>query len=79
MSKEIIINHNPMETRVAVLDNSVVTELYHEREKERGVVGNIYKGKVRTVLYSSSSSITRRFTSGDNRSRSTRKVTFRSL
>ena len=50
MSKEIIINHSPLETRVAVLENTVVTELYHEREKERGVVGNIYKGKVLKVL-----------------------------
>lgn len=50
MSKEIIINHSSLETRVAVLENTVVTELYHEREKERGVVGNIYKGKVLKVL-----------------------------
>ena len=50
MSKEIIINHTSLETRVAVLENTVVTELYHEREKERGVVGNIYKGKVLKVL-----------------------------
>ena len=50
MSKEIIINHSPLETRVAVLENQLVTELYHEREKERGVVGNIYKGRVLKVL-----------------------------
>jgi ribonuclease G len=50
MAKEIIINHSPLETRVAVLENATVTELYHEREKERGVVGNIYKGKVLKVL-----------------------------
>lgn len=50
MAKEIIINHTTLETRVAVMDNSLVTELYHEREKERGVVGNIYKGKVLKVL-----------------------------
>lgn len=50
MSKEIIINHSPLETRVAVLENQVVTELYHEREKQRGVVGNIYKGRVLKVL-----------------------------
>jgi ribonuclease G len=48
--KDIIINHSPMETRVAVLEDSLVTELYHERQKERGVVGNIYKGKVLKVL-----------------------------
>ena len=50
MAKEIVINHSTLETRVAVLENTVVTELYHEREKERGVVGNIYKGKVLKVL-----------------------------
>jgi ribonuclease G len=50
MSKDIIINHTQLETRVAVLDEGKVTELYHEREKERGVVGNIYKGKVIKVL-----------------------------
>ena len=48
MTKEIIINHTPQETRVAVLEDSIVTELYHEREK--GVVGNIYKGRVLKVL-----------------------------
>ena len=50
MSKDIIINHTELETRVAVLEDGKVTELYHEREKERGVVGNIYKGKVIKVL-----------------------------
>ncbi|HKI96916.1 MAG TPA: Rne/Rng family ribonuclease [bacterium] len=50
MAKDIIINHTELETRVAVLDDGTVTELYHEREKERGVVGNIYKGKVIKVL-----------------------------
>lgn len=50
MGKEIIINHTPLETRVAVMENHVVTELFQEREKEKGVVGNIYKGKVLKVL-----------------------------
>ena len=50
MSREIIINHTPQETRVAVMESSALTELYHEREKEKGVVGNIYKGKVLKVL-----------------------------
>ncbi|MDH4225015.1 MAG: Rne/Rng family ribonuclease [Deltaproteobacteria bacterium] len=48
--KEIIINHAPHETRVSVLEGGQVTELYHERDKERGVVGNIYKGRVVKVL-----------------------------
>ncbi len=50
MSREIIINHTSQETRVAVLESSVLTELFHEREKEKGVVGNVYKGKVLKVL-----------------------------
>lgn len=50
MSREIIINQALQETRVAVMEGGVVTELYHERERERGVVGNIYKGKVLKVL-----------------------------
>jgi len=50
MGKDIIINHSELETRVAVLEDGTVTELYHERDKERGVVGNIYKGKVLKVL-----------------------------
>jgi ribonuclease G len=48
--KDIIINHASMETRVAVMENNIVTELYYERPKEKGVVGNIYKGKVLKVL-----------------------------
>ena len=50
MTREIIINTNPLETRVAVLEDSALTELFFEREKEKGVVGNIYKGKVLKVL-----------------------------
>ena len=50
MSREIIVNHTAQETRVAVIENSVLTELHHERENEKGVVGNIYKGKVLKVL-----------------------------
>jgi len=48
--KEIIINHAHHETRVSVMENNQVTELYHERENENAVVGNIYKGKVLKVL-----------------------------
>ncbi|MEE8396903.1 MAG: Rne/Rng family ribonuclease [bacterium] len=50
MKRDIIINHGPRETRVAVMEDSVLTELYHEREHEKGVVGNVYKGKVLKVL-----------------------------
>jgi len=50
MSKEIIINSNPQETRVAVVEDDLLTEIYIEREKQRGIVGNIYKGRVTKVL-----------------------------
>ncbi len=45
MSQEILINITPMETRVAVVENGVPQEIHVERNKKRGLVGNIYKGK----------------------------------
>jgi ribonuclease G len=50
MSEEILINITPMETRVALVDNGVLQEIYIERSRARGIVGNIYKGKVMRVL-----------------------------
>ena len=50
MGLEIAINVTRQETRVAVLDNSVVTELYVDRARNKDFVGNIYKGKVVKVL-----------------------------
>lgn len=50
MSEEILINVTPRETRVAVIENGVVQEIYIERTAQRGIVGNIYKGKVSRVL-----------------------------
>ena len=50
MSEEILINITPPETRVAVIENGVVQELIIERSRERGLVGNIYKGEVCRVL-----------------------------
>lgn len=50
MNSEILINITPMETRVAVVENGAVQELYVEREHGRGIVGNVYKGKVIRVL-----------------------------
>lgn len=50
MSEEILINVTPRETRVALVENGVVQELFIEREHKRGIVGNIYKGKVSRVL-----------------------------
>lgn len=50
MSKKIIINITKEESRVAVLQNDSVTELYTDRAREKGIIGNIYKGKVIRVL-----------------------------
>src|SRR5579862_8262333 len=50
MSDEILINVTPQETRVAVLEQGVVQELHVERSSARGLVGNIYLGKVARVL-----------------------------
>ncbi|MDH4275829.1 MAG: ribonuclease G [Gammaproteobacteria bacterium] len=50
MSQEILINVTPQETRVAVVENGVLQEVFVERERRRGLVGNIYKGKVSRVL-----------------------------
>ena len=50
MGVEIAINITPQETRVAVLENKVVTELYVDRAKKKDFVGNVYKGKVVKVL-----------------------------
>src|SRR5438034_433278 len=50
MGLEIIINVAREETRVAVLDRKVLTDLYIDRVKHRDYVGNVYKGKVVKVL-----------------------------
>lgn len=50
MSEEILINITPMETRVALVENGVLQEVHIERTLRRGIVGNIYKGKVVRVL-----------------------------
>lgn len=50
MSEELLINVTPRETRIAVLENGVLQEVYIERASKRGLVGNIYKGKVVRVL-----------------------------
>ena len=50
MANEIIINVTPQETRVALLEERVLAELYIERTEDRGIMGNIYKGKVVKVL-----------------------------
>jgi ribonuclease G len=50
MSSEILINVTPSETRAVVVDNGVLQEVFIERTESRGLVGNIYKGKVCRVL-----------------------------
>ncbi|BCA80978.1 Rne/Rng family ribonuclease [Desulfuromonas sp. AOP6] len=50
MTKELVINTTSHETRVALLESGHIAELYIERSRERGIVGNIYQGKVIRVL-----------------------------
>jgi len=50
MSKEMIISSSAHETRVAILEDDQVAEVFIERERQRGVVGNLYKGRVSKVL-----------------------------
>jgi len=50
VSEEILINVTPQETRVAVVENGVLQEVHIERARQRGIVGNIYKGKVVRIL-----------------------------
>ena len=50
MNKEMIVSSNGHETRVAILEEDLVAEIFIERERQRGVVGNVYKGRVSKVL-----------------------------
>ncbi|UJP02071.1 MAG: ribonuclease G [Nitrosomonas sp.] len=50
MSNEILVNITPQETRVAILEQGVTQELHIERTSGRGIVGNIYNGRVSRVL-----------------------------
>jgi ribonuclease G len=50
MSSELLINVTPSETRVALIENGSLQEVHIEREAKRGIVGNIYLGKVIRVL-----------------------------
>ena len=49
-SEEILINVTPQETRVAIVESGSLQELWIERRRNRGIVGNIYKGLVNRVL-----------------------------
>jgi ribonuclease G len=50
MTKEMIISTNGHETMAAILEDDLVAEIFVERERQRGVVGNVYKGRVSKVL-----------------------------
>jgi ribonuclease G len=50
MLKELVVNCAPHETRVALLENGTIVELFIEREDETSIAGNIYKGRVQRVL-----------------------------
>jgi ribonuclease G len=50
VAKEIYINSSPQETRIALVENKRVAELFFERTEDKGIVGNIYKGRVVRVL-----------------------------
>ena len=50
MNNQILINVTPQETRVAVMEQGVPQEIHVERASARGLVGNIYLGRVARVL-----------------------------
>jgi ribonuclease G len=50
VSKRIVINAGPIETRVAVQEGNLLTDLYLERHRHRSIVGSVYKGTVTNVL-----------------------------
>ena len=50
MSKELVISANRHETRVAVIEEDQVVEVYHQRENEYSLAGSIHKGRVTRVL-----------------------------
>ena len=50
MNNEILVNITPQETRVSVLEQGVTQELHIERTSDRGIVGNIYNGRISRVL-----------------------------
>ena len=50
MASEIVINSNPREIRVALVENNQLAEIFIEHKTKKGIVGNIYKGVVTKVL-----------------------------
>lgn len=50
MTAEVLVNVTPSETRVAIVENGILQEIHIEREARRGLVGNVYVGKIIRVL-----------------------------
>src|SRR5208282_1399323 len=50
MSKEMFISSSPHETKLAVMEDDQLVEVYYERDTDVGLVGGIYKGRVSRVL-----------------------------
>jgi len=50
MTKDIVVSSTPQETKVALLEDGLVSEFFIERDRSRGIVGNLYKGRVTRVL-----------------------------
>ena len=50
MSKELLVSANRHETRVAIVEDDQVVEIYHQRENEYSLAGSIHKGRVTRVL-----------------------------
>jgi ribonuclease G len=50
MTRDLIVSSTPQETKVALLEEGVVSELFIEREAHRGIAGSLYKGRVSRVL-----------------------------
>ena len=50
MTQKMLIESDPHQTRIAVLEDDRLTEIFVERRRHRGLVGNVYKGRVTRVL-----------------------------
>ncbi|MEL7058727.1 MAG: Rne/Rng family ribonuclease [Acidobacteriota bacterium] len=50
MNKKMLVESDPHETRIAILEQDRLTELFIERHQQRGIVGNVYQGRVHRVL-----------------------------
>jgi ribonuclease G len=50
LEREIIISVSPQQTRVALMENKILAEIYHESARDRRIVGSIYNGRVIRVL-----------------------------